>query len=108
MPLYVPIEETIFITVVMNILRQTMLMTSHSGTGVITILVDVAANMQRLYVDFIASEFATRRETNVAIKNLIIQKDTCAIAKVEQVEPYLKVAKIIANKMGWTLDFDFH
>jgi hypothetical protein len=50
-------------------------MTSHSGTGVITILVDVASNMKMLFVDFISSELTTRRETNVAIKNLVIQKD---------------------------------
>lgn len=52
-----------------------MLMTSHSGTGVITILVDVASTMKMLFVDFISSELTTRRETNVAIKNLVIQKD---------------------------------
>lgn len=23
-------------------------------------------------------------------------------------EPYLKVAKILSNKLGWALDFDFH
>jgi hypothetical protein len=60
-----------------------MLMTSHSGTGVITIIVDVASNMQRLYIDFISSELATRRETNVAIKNLVIQKDYRSIIRVD-------------------------
>ena len=95
-----------FTTVAMNILRQTMLMTSHSGTGVITISVDVNSGLQRLIVDFISSELTTRKELNLAIKNLVIQKDFRNVLRVEQVEPYLKVAKILSNKLGWS--FDFH
>jgi hypothetical protein len=82
-PLYVPIEENLFITVAINILRQTMLMTSHTGTGVITILVDVTADLSTLVVDFISSELTTRKEVNLAIKNLVILRDFRSILKVE-------------------------
>jgi hypothetical protein len=85
-----------------------MLMTSHSGTGVITILADVTSDMQTLIVDFISSELTTRKDVNLAIKNLVILRDFRSILKVEQVEPYLKIAKILANKLGWRLEFDFH
>jgi hypothetical protein len=85
-----------------------MLMTSHSGTGVITIQVDVMNNGQQLVVDFISSELTTPKEINLAIKNLVILKDLRSIIRVEQVEPYLKVAKILTNKLGWMLEFDFH
>lgn len=82
-PLYVPIEENFFITVAINILRQTMLMTSHTGTGVITILVDVTSDLSTLVVDFISSELTTRKEVNLAIKNLVILRDFRSILKVE-------------------------
>jgi hypothetical protein len=85
-----------------------MLMTSHSGSGVISISVDVTPNLQRLIVDFISSELCTKKEINLAIKNLVIQKDFKSILRVEQVEPYLKIAKILSNKLGWQLEFDFH
>ena len=107
-PQIVPIEENLFITVAINIFRQTMLMTSHSGTGVITVIVDCSSNGQHLIIDFVSSELTTRKDLNLAIKNLVIQKDFKSILKVPEVEPYLKIAKILSNKLGWRLEFDFH
>ena len=85
-----------------------MLMTSHSGTGVIKILVDVSPNLNNLIVDFVSSELTTRKDVNLAIKNLVIQKDFKSILKIGEVDPYLKIAKILSNKLGWRLEFDFH
>lgn len=107
-PKLIPVEENLFITVAMNIFRQTMLMTSHNGTGVIKILVDVSPNLNNLIVDFVSSELTTRKDVNLAIKNLVIQKDFKSILKIAEVDPYLKIAKILSNKLGWRLEFDFH
>lgn len=83
-------------------------MTSHSGTGVIKILVDLSPNLNNLIVDFVSSELTTRKDVNLAIKNLVIQKDFKSILKIQEVDPYLKIAKILSNKLGWRLEFDFH
>ena len=83
-------------------------MTSHSGTGVIKILVDASPNVNNLIIDFVSSELTTRKDVNLAIKNLVIQKDFKSILKIAEVEPYLKIAKILCNKLQWRLEFDFH
>jgi len=104
-PKFIPVEENLFITIATNIFRQLMIMTSRNGQGVITMVVENAPNKKHLLIDFISSEFITRKEINIQIKNLVNQTDFKAILKFPDVEPHIKVAKILSNKLSWRLEF---